>query len=167
MPDIDAYIQPADASDWLASHVVFIAPWTAATADQKAAALVEASDHIDTLPLKGVRYSVSQTREFPRIPPLEMRRVPEDSEMLFQCAAADYGNVPQVIKDACCLEALEILRQGASGGRDGLRAQGVKQYSIGGKLSETLTNPETVSGLMSRAASKKVQFWVAHAVEAV
>jgi len=166
MPDIDAYIQPADASNWLASHVVFIAPWTAATADQKAAALVEASDHIDTLPLKGVRYGVSQTREFPRIPPLEARHAPE-SEIFFQCGDANYSLIPQAIKDACCLEALEILRQGPSGGRDGLRAQGVKQYSIGGKLSETLTAPETVSGLMSRAASRKLQFWVAHASEAV
>ena len=167
MTDIDAYIQPADASTWLASHVVFIAPWTAASDEQKSAALVEASDHIDALPLKGVRYGVSQPREFPRIPPLEMRYSPEYSELFFQYAPVDYSQVPQVVKDACCLEALEILKQGASGGRDSLRAQGVKQFNIGGKLSETLTAPETVSGIMSRAASRKLQFWVAHAAEAI
>jgi len=43
MADIDAYVQPVDATTWLAAHVVFIAPWTAATEPQKAAALVEAA----------------------------------------------------------------------------------------------------------------------------
>ena len=41
MTDIDAYIQPAAATTWLAAHVVFATSWTLATADQENAALVE------------------------------------------------------------------------------------------------------------------------------
>ncbi|MCK9569608.1 hypothetical protein M0R72_11765 [Candidatus Pacearchaeota archaeon] len=165
MTDIDAYVQPAAAATWLAAHVAFIAAWTAATADQKSAALVEASDNIDVLPLKGCKYAddISQLRAFPRYPDRAGQAIGGD-ETNFQ-SDIDYSAVPQEVLDACCLEALEILKQGASGRKD-LREQGVKQYSIGGKLSETF-DEAPVPKLLSRKARDKLRFWIGSLVEAV
>lgn len=165
MTDIDAYIQVAAATTWLSTHIVFATAWTNATADQKAAALIEASDSIDNLPLKGCKYAddVSQLRAFPRYPDRAGQAIGGD-ETNFQ-SDIDYSAVPQEILDACCLEALEILKQGTSGRKD-LREQGVKSYSIGGKLQETFEDAP-VPKLLSRKARDKLRFWLGGLVEAV
>ena len=164
MTDIDAYVQPTSAATWLAAHVAFIAAWTAATADQKSAALIEASDNIDSLPLKGCKYAddQSQSRAFPRIPDRAAQTMGTD-ETNFQ-SEADYSEVPQEVEDACCLEALEILKQWASGRKE-LREQGVKSYNLGGKLSETFED-SPVPRLLSRKAREKLRFWLAGMAEA-
>lgn len=151
------YISVSDATVWLTAHLPFISAWTSASADQKAAALEEASDHIDSLPLKGQQYDPDvQAREFPRYPD----RAAYSSEY-----TADYSEVPQAVLDACCLEALEILKQGASGRKD-LREQGVKSYNIGGKLQETFGDAP-VPKILSGKARDKLRFWLAGMVEAV
>lgn len=151
------YISVSDATAWLTAHVAFFSAWTNATADQKSAALEEASDNIDSLALKGQQYDPGvQAREFPRYPD----RAAYSSEY-----TADYSEVPQAVLDACCLEALEILKQGSSGRKD-LREQGVKQYSIGGKLSESFGDAP-VPKLLSRKARDKLRFWMGGMVEAV
>jgi len=165
MTDIDAYVQVAAATTWLTAHVTFIASWTAATADQKAAALIEASDNIDMLPLKGCKYAddQSQARAFPRIPDQAAQAIGTD-ETTFQ-SDIDYSAVPQEVEDACCLEALEILKQGASG-RATLREQGVKSFSMGGKLSETFED-SPVPVLLSRKARAKLRYWLGNISEAI
>ena len=166
VPTGDGYVDVAEAAAWLAVHVVSLAAWTAATADQKAAALVEASDNIDSLPLKGCKYAddISQARAFPRYPDRSGQAIGSD-ETNFQ-SEINYSEVPQEVKDACCLEALELLKQGSTGGRTALREQGVKSYSIGGKLSETFVDA-SVPRLMSRKARNKLRYWLAGVVEAV
>ncbi len=98
------------------------------------------------------------------IPDRAAQIIPYDSEINFQ-SDEDYSEVPQEVLDACCLEALEILKQGASG-RAALREQGVKQYSIGGKLSETLSDGPAPS-LLSRRARDRMRFWIGRTAEAV
>lgn len=165
MTDIDAYVQVTVATTWLTAHLVTITAWTAATADQKAAALIEASDNIDSLPLKGCKYAddITQLRAFPRIPDRASQTIGID-ETNFQ-SGLDYSTVPQEVEDACCLEALELLKQGASG-RRGMREQGVKSYSIAGKLSETFEDA-SIPRLISRKARDKLRYWLAGMVEAV
>lgn len=169
MTDIDAYVQVTAATTWLTAHKASITAWTAATADQKAAALIEASDKIDMLPLKGCKYAddQSQSRAFPRIPDRASQTIGTD-ETDFQ-SEPDYSEVPQEVEDACCLEALELLKQSASGAmsvRADIQAQGVKSYSIGGKLSETFGDA-SIPRITSRQAREKLRFWLAGMVEAV
>ena len=161
----DAYVTTPEATTWLTAHLVSITAWTAAIAAQKAAALLEASDNIDSLPLKGCKYAddISQARAFPRYPDRAGQAIGSD-ETNFQ-SETDYSEVPQEVKDACCLEALELLKQGASG-RRGMREQGVKSYSIAGKLSETFEDA-AIPRLLSRKARDKLRFWLAGMVEAV
>ena len=164
MTDIDAYVQVAAATTWLSEHIAFPAAWTAAPDGQQAAALIEASDSIDALPLKGCKYddNQSQARAFPRIPDRAAQNI-GTGEINFQ-SDEDYSEVPQEVLDACCLEALEILKQGSSGRKD-LREQGVKSFSLGGKLSETFED-SPIPRLLSRKAREKLRFWLAGMVEA-
>jgi len=163
---IDAYVQVDAATTWLTAHLVSITAWTAATSDQMAAALIEASDNIDSLPLKGCKYAddITQARAFPRYPDRAGQSI-GTGETNFQ-SEADYSEVPQEVKDACCLEALELLKQGSTGGRRGMREQGVKSFSIAGKLSETFEDA-AIPRLLSRKARDKLRFWLAGMVEAV
>ena len=166
MTDIDAYIQPTAAATWLTAHVVFLAAWTAATNDQKAAALVEASDHIDSLMLKGYRYANKETqiREFPRIPDRAAQVIPYDSEINFQ-SEEDYSEVPHEVLDACCLEALEILKQGNSQRREN-QEQGIQSQNIAGS-SVSYVPGAGQQTLWSVRARKKLAHWIAGSVEAV
>jgi hypothetical protein len=159
------YIESEEAETWLSGHVVFILEWTAASDDQRAAALEEASDHIDDLSLKGYRYSDSQAREFPRIPDKVIQVTPYDSEIDFQGGGIDYSEVPQAILDACCLEALEILKQGNSVRREN-QEQGVQAQKISDS-SETYVEGAGLQTLWSLRARKKLAYWIAGAVEGV
>ena len=169
MTDIDAYVQVTAAGTWLAAYKVDYASWTAATSDQKAAALIEASDHIDDLPLKGLRYSDPQDREFPRIPPNASYSGLIPEEVYFQ-SEPDWSTTPQEVKDACCLEALAILDITLTADRKErlkLQQEGVSSINYGGTSESYSLSPNRYSGLYSRAAFNKIRYWVANLVEAV
>ena len=51
------------------------------------------------------------------------------------------------------------MKQGASGRKE-LREQGVKQYNIGGKLSESFEDAH-IPRLLSKKAREKLRFWMA------
>lgn len=140
------YISAADASAWLEAHVVHIDEWT--NSPKQAAALEEASDHIDGLMLKGRRYRSDQAREFPRV-----------------LGSADESAVPQEVKDACCLEALAILQWGDSWRRRN-QEQGVKQVQLGtGAGLQESYGP--CSKLLSKKAHELLKFWIAGAVDVI
>jgi hypothetical protein len=156
-----AYISTDDATTWLTAHVTHIDDWTNNESKQ-AAALEEASDAIDSLPLKGQRYSDIQEREFPRIPDMAARVYSYDSEAYVQGPPIDYSVVPQEVLDACCLEALAILQWGNSWRRKN-QVQGVTQISLGG-VQESYSSS---CKLLSKKATEKLRFWIAGAVGAV
>lgn len=62
----DAYVSMVEADDLLA-RVADITAWTAATEQRRAAALMQASDEIDSQKYDGYKYLYFQVREFPRV----------------------------------------------------------------------------------------------------
>ena len=160
-----AYISVQDASAWLAAHLTSYSAWTDNPSKQ-AVALEEASDHIDALPLKGVRYG-SQDREFPRFDPALYQANPD----ALYLTAYDPSAVPQEVKDACCLEALAILEINLTSDRLErlkLQQQGVVSMDYGGTLeSYTPGADRRYNGLLSKQAYDLLRFWIAGAVEAV
>jgi len=165
MADIDAYIQVAAANTWLTAHLVDIAAWSNNTGKQ-AAALIEASDHIDSLYLKGYRYTDKETqpREFPRIPDRAAQIIPYDSEINFQ-SIEDYSEVPQEVLDACCLEALELLRR-MNTQRLEMQQQGVTSMRMG-DTSFSYAPGSGQGKLLSTRAKQKLSGWITGAVEGV
>lgn len=157
---MSAYIDLAAAKTWIAAHVFSCSDWATATDQQKTIALEEASDHIDALLLVGVRYTDTQAREFPRWQ--ELGPVPE--EVNFQ-SDYDFSAVPQCVKDACCLEAVEICKWGGSWRRAN-QEQGVKSMTIDGVIEQYM-NGAGSEGLLSKKARRVLQGWIAGAVEGV
>ena len=165
MVDLAPYVSVTDAETWLAAHITNIAAWTAATAGQKATALMEASDHLDSLPLKGLRYFplVNQTREFPRFDPGLYQA---NSDALY-LSAYDPSAVPDEIKNACCLEALEILKSGDTLRREN-QEQGVASQSISGASESYIPGVNNLyHGLYSKRAYNLIKNWIAVSMEAV
>lgn len=157
----DGYVSVATATAWLTAHVVSLSAWTAATEAQKAAALIEASDIIDSLPLQGHKYLTdgSQLRQFPR-----QYREGYDMDELTGVA-----EVPQAVLDACCREALAILQAGTGTDRQALQAQGVASYQIPGIISETFRPGVTNAryGLRSPDAYRLLSRYIARSVPIV
>ncbi|MCK9570675.1 hypothetical protein M0R72_17130 [Candidatus Pacearchaeota archaeon] len=116
--------------------------------------LKRATKNIDALPLRGKKYlrDGTQALQFPR----EYRDGYDMNE------STGVAEVPQNVEDACCEEALAIYLQGTSSRRT-LQEQGVKSFSIGGKLQETFADgaKDMYHGLKSADAYRLVSKYIA------
>jgi len=145
----NTYISAVDAETYFDTRL-FADAWTAASADDKAKALIMATKALDRLTLKGRKKDTTQGLEFPRCYSYDTRNLPGDSGF---ASFPDDGwyceqEVPQVVCDAACEEALALLASGNDPRRVMQRA-GVKSYSLG-SLSETFAD-----GAVATASSKR------------
>lgn len=107
LADANTYISQADADAYFADRDNVV--WAAAEADAKAAALIQATQYLDTrYTFKGQRLTTTQALEWPRQP------VPIVSQVGFivdiWSSQSDFFAWPvQRIKDACCEAALRAL----------------------------------------------------------
>jgi hypothetical protein len=158
----DAALEAMIGGDKRASAIAL----KAASAADQAWYCQEATRRIDSLPLRGKRYEeaylyngvqkdlnsdgLTQTLEFPRI---------IDGVIV----EYDYGTqlpvVPVLVKRACLEEAIAIYAA-PSGGRRQLQEEGVQQFSIGGKLSETFVAGAASTGLQSAQARRLMRRYV-------
>lgn len=103
----DSYVTLAEADEWISTHILDDS-WSSVSEDIRKVALVQASDHIDACRLRGRKYSSTQTREFPRVS--DSARFGSADDMWGELELSDYpAEVPQEIRDACCLEAVAIV----------------------------------------------------------
>jgi hypothetical protein len=119
----NSYISVADAETYFADQLDS-ATWTAATADQKAKALIAATRNIDLQLIKGQKKLDTQKLEFPRKYYKSGYWLVEDT-------------VPQSIINATCEEAQALLKPEDT--REKRKAAGVKSVSIG-DVSETYSD---------------------------
>jgi len=100
---MNSYVDTPEAEDYFLSRFNATA-WTNATIEQKMAALTEATDIIDKLPLTGNKAIKDQELRFPREGQVSLDTDPSSST---------YGeyipSVPQDVKKACCDIALALL----------------------------------------------------------
>lgn len=139
-----AYITLEDADAWIAGHIRAAdrTRWAVLEDADKTIALQEAEDVIDDLPLRGDKYDRTgvQTAEFPRI--IDGVICGDESENVV---------IPQHVKDAVCLEAVALCQ---ASNRRTLQKEGVQNYSIGGKLSETFMPGAGSEALVSERARR-------------
>jgi hypothetical protein len=151
---IEAYVIISEASAYFASDpraTAFLALSAGMTWY-----LNRATRAIDALPLRGRKYLLdgSQERQFPR----EYRDGYDMDEL------TGVAEVPDDVESACCEEALAIYLAGStSSGRRTLQEQGVKSFSIGGKLQETFTDgaKDMYRGLKSADAYRLLSKYIA------
>lgn len=125
-------------------------------AGPKSWCLQRATKAIDGLPLRGRKYLLdgTQERQFPR----EYRDGYDRNEL------TGVAEVPDDVESACCEEALAIYLAGStSSGRRALQEQGVKSFSIGGKLQETFVDgaADKYHGLKSADAYRLLSKYIA------
>ncbi len=127
-----SYITVAEADVYAAAEVEASA-WSALTDDQKAAALVRATDELDAVRYQGRKYESDQDRRFPRVIDEQLRA---DGSVETQ-SVWDFDEdeneavVPDAVKKATFLQSLSI----ADGSRDHRaddRHDGVTGQSAGG-----------------------------------
>jgi len=144
----DAYITVTEATDEYAVRVADAAAWAAASAAQQAAALLQASDEIDTLRFAGEPYDADQDRAFPRIvydPPSQW---PEGkatrSYTVWDLDDDDEAIVPLAVEFAVFLQALSLLAEPSRRERLRDRHQGITVQSAAG-FFETYQQGKAVS----------------------
>ncbi len=119
--------------------------WRNQDDDDKARALIEATRMIDRVPMAGYPAYANQRLQFPRAQQSEAR-----------------DTIPEDIKQACLVQAIELLRTGtAEGTRAAMQAEGVVSFATGSH-SETF-GPRRLgadSGLSHRALAY-LNGWIA------
>lgn len=157
-PVSDSYIFTVEEADAFFANRLGVSAWTG---PNKAKALQMATAAIDALPLRGRKYMLdgSQDRQFPR-----EYRGGYDMNMLTGDA-----EVPQAVKDACCLEALALLEAQGTSTRRTLQEQGVQSYQIPGIISETFAPGAATRnyGLQSPEAYRYLSKYIARSVPIV
>lgn len=114
--------------------------WGQAYEIEKEKALKQATKTIDRQLLRGRKTNRDQTLAFPRYPDTE---------------------VPEIVKEACCEEALALLERGNSQRRK-LQQEGVQSFSLG-NMSETYI-AGAGKGLLSQEAKELLRPWLIGAV---
>lgn len=114
----NSYVDVAQATTYCADRLDADA-WTNATEQQKSAALITATKRIDMQRLRGVKADSAQALQFPRRYPVDGGYVVDE-------------DVPQVVLDATCEEALFMLSLNAwDKQRERQHALGVVGQSVG------------------------------------
>lgn len=131
----DAYIAVEDA-DELAARVVDSAAWTHASAERRAAALIQASDEIDSLRYAGRKYAADQARQFPRFCPDDPGEWPAgkriESGQTWDLDEDGSAIVPPAVEMAVLLQAVSILADPQRAARLADRHDGIVGQSAGG-----------------------------------
>ena len=151
------YVTVAAATTYFSTRL-YVTEWTAASSAEKEATLYMAERLIESVPWRGQPYDFDEDDQ-----PIQWPRVIDG-------VAVDYDEteneavIPDEITEAIYEEALALLKVGNSG-RSKLRSEGVKSFSISGKVSETFTNAKDQSeteelGFKSSEAYRMVKKWI-------
>jgi hypothetical protein len=155
----NCYLSLVEANAFITSSILDSSAWTDATEAQRVAALLEATRDIDAFEYLGMRYFADQMLEFPR----EFRaKWPWNRvQLAITTESIEQQRMKKAVQNACCQQALWLLRQG---GRDMHReriASGVRSYSeVIGESEESFSYFPSASGskLSSEAASILKQY---------
>ena len=131
----ESYCTIEEANEYFAGRL-HAESWGQADDSTKEKALRQATRAIDRQPLKGRKNDPAQVLAFPRYPDTE---------------------VPEVVKEACCEEALALLERGNSQRRK-LQQEGVQSFSLG-NMSEVYV-PGAGRGLLSQEAKELLRPWL-------
>jgi hypothetical protein len=130
-----SYVNLTEANEYFSNRLHADA-WAETSDADKDKALAVAAKAIDRQPLKGRKTDKEQPFAFPRFPDTE---------------------IPTVVKEACCEEALALLERGNSQRRK-LQQEGVQSFSLG-NMSETFATGAG-KGLLSHEAKELLRPWL-------
>jgi hypothetical protein len=139
--DANSYANVADGDAYHEGHL-YATPWTGATADQKAAALVMATRLIDSqYQFSGVKAQSAQALQWPRLDCPDPDADANDGGMVFE------NVVPKAVLNATCEMARELLVTDRTAAPQG---EGLKYQNIG--TTQTGYDPEDRRPIISHVA---------------
>lgn len=153
------YITVTEGTTYFATRL-YATAWTGASAGDQAKAIHMATQAINSLPFKGRKYDPDQANAFPRYIPLA-----RGGYILADEDESGDPTVPQLVKDACAEECLELLTSGNSNRRK-LQNEGVTSFRLS-ELSETFAKPSEVPRLTSFMARQLLKPYLAAGVPIV
>lgn len=138
LADANTYVASADADAYFLARAN--AAWAAATADAKAAALIQATQYLDTrYTFKGERLTDTQALEWPR-QPVPMVAAVGIMVDVWWSQSSFYTWPVQRIKDACCEAALRALSASLYSDQDPSIVLSEKVGEIAVTYSESVRN---------------------------
>lgn len=155
----DAYLTDAEAEE-IAARLADASAWSSSTAEARAAALIQASDEIDTLRFAGRKYDPDQARQFPRLIERDPATWPASTRAGSVNADVwdvdDDGSavVPDLVKVAAFLQARHILASPRRMSRLEDQAAGVASQSAGGFSETYRPRPDAAAHLVCLQARK-------------
>lgn len=160
----NSYLTLEEAVDYFGGRL-FTSAWDSSLDDDKAKALIMATASLNRKLYKGKKKVETQKFQFPRCYPVNplshtevIGNLPEyDHKESWYCEQ----EVSDIVKKACCEEALALLVRGNSS-RLKLQREGVQSFSIDG-LSETY-QAGSGKGLLSHEARELLKPYLAKAV---
>jgi hypothetical protein len=124
----NTYVSLEDAEEYMVNKLNSQV-WDAASPNDKAKALIQATKSIDKLQFMGIKFDCAQKLQFPRV---YINSEPPELVTLS-------GEIPQAVKDATCEEALCLIanmNNSSVTARMDLQAQGIKRIKFGDSEEE-------------------------------
>lgn len=150
--DANSYVTQAEADAYFAARFGS-AVWTALDATGKETALRHATRNIDANRFRGWKVTTNQALEFPRYRP----NWRDELGLVYPA-----NEIPKVVKDACCEEAIWVAQHAKSGGsspRQQLQSEGVSSFTVG-DLSETYAGAGAGVQLLGPRAQALLRHWI-------
>ena len=132
----NTYVDVADGDAYFQGHL-YASPWTTASADSKAAALVMATRLVDSqFQFCGFRAHSDQALQWPRTecPDPDRGLVTVSPLQPYLSNFVPYNSVPRAVEQATCEMARELLIVDRTAAPDG---EGIAQFGISGGVSVT------------------------------
>jgi hypothetical protein len=163
-----------DYADSYFTDRLFADAWSNATQTQKEQALVMATRAIDRQILVGAKKLDDQPLQFPRRYPFRIHdiwrkwfqfNITDQWETLYVEGASWWADVdvPEIVKQAECEEALALLERGGDS-RTKLQKAGVRRFTFSRSTAEEYA-PGSGKGLLSVEAREILRLWLAGSVQ--
>lgn len=160
----DSFLTTVEAADAYFAKRLYSEDWTAATSANKIKALQTATRKIDNLFLIGQKYDIDFTNGVANQPRAFPRYNPNNGFTYDYDYSTSGAKVPQKVKDACCEEALALLKWGNSP-RLEYQQQGISEIQIGkGSGVREVYKPSAGKKLLSQEAKELMQEYIATTV---
>ncbi len=159
-PVTNSYIETVEEADAYFAERLYSDEWDNADSTDQIKALQQATRKIDTMFFLGQKYDIDYTDGVANQPRAFPRYDPNNGFTYDYDYSNDGAKVPQKVKDACCEEALALLKFGNSP-RLEYQQQGISEIQVGkGSGFREVYKPGAGKGLLSQEAKEYLQEYI-------
>lgn len=133
--DANCYLSLSDATSFIGTGIVVVAPWTEASTTQRRAALLQATLVIDSRQYVGKRFYYSQRLEFPRT--ILIADFPWNYTEVGSAVSIAHARMKDDVRRATAFQAMWLLRSGLGAHAQAIAVGVTQKTKRVGPVSET------------------------------